>query len=402
MSTQSKKVIISDVCLAALFCIMACIILLRVNAEGTSYISPDSESYLALAQSLKEDNGFYVQNEHGRYYFSIWPVGYPLLIYLVSVITTLDVLWSSKLLNFILLATGFLFLRKLHRPYAFILASVYGAYTFMEVYSFTWSEAPFLLFILLLAFIACQILQGNYQNSWIICLLLCCFALFLLRYIGALYFAIPLTLSIYYWYKRNYGLSAKLLVVALLLTIAASVYLYINYIETGFLTGGERFAQEKPQPLSAFLLMSLKGLLNEFLIIREYRPQNQPDYLLYITALIQVAVLTCTTIKVRRHYNYWRELRQNSFSMICLGIAFLYLAAIIAMRFVSHFDALDYRLLAPFSFPLFIGLVYAFVSLPDKHKDIVQAKYVLFAFFLLSLLLNLPKKFILQQLQQIL
>jgi hypothetical protein len=88
--------------------------------------------------------------------------------------------------------------------------------------------------------------------------------------------------------------------------------------------------------------------------------------------------------------------------MACIVIAFLYLAAIVAMRFVSHFDALDYRLLAPFSFPLYIGLVYALVSLPDKHKDIIQAKHALFAFFLLSLILNLPKKFILQQLQQIL
>ena len=38
---------------------------------------------------------------------------------------------------------------------------------------------------------------------------------------------------------------------------------------------------------------------------------------------------------------------------------------------------------------------------PDSTHYIIQAKYVLFAFFLLSLLLNLPKKFILQQLQQI-
>jgi hypothetical protein len=398
-----KQLVQSDLLLLLLFLATVAVIFLRVNAEGTGYTSPDSIHYLGLAQNIKDGNGLYVLNESGiRSYFSIWPIGYPILIYLVSELSTLDVYWSSKLLNVIFLITGFITLRQLSRAYAFIIASVYTAYTFLEVYSFTWSEAPFIFVLLFLAYAVSQLLLDANRTSYFLIIFLCCLALFALRYMGIIYFGIPAVLSIFFCYKRNYQLSVKLLFATLILITVAIGYLYINYIKTGYLTGGERFAREKHQTITIFLLMSLKGLLNEFLIIREYRHQNQPDYLLYITALIQLAVITFISIKVRRHYNFWQELKQNSFSLICIGTALLYLVAILAMRLISHFDALDYRLLAPFSFPLFIGLVYTLVSLPDKHKDIVQAKYALFAFFILSLILNLPKKFILQQLQQIL
>lgn len=392
----------ADLLLLLLYVAVIAIILLRINAEGTGYISPDSTHYLGLAQNIKDGHGFYVLNETNiRSYFSTWPVGYPVLIYLFSELSTLDVYWSSKLLSFILLAIGFVTLRQLCRPYAFILASIYGAYTFMEVYSFTWSEAPFLLLILLLTDIAHIIIKGQDSGKNIALLFVVCIWLFLIRYIGAFSFAVPALLGLYFALKGNSKTAISLFISAFLLAVLAGAYLYVNYKLSGFTTGFDRL-EDETETLGAFVAMLFKGLLNEFLIIREYRPQNQPDYLLYITALIQISTLTFIAVKVRKHFNYWRELKQNSFSIICIGIAFLYLAAILAMRFVSHFDALDYRLLAPFSFPMLIGLVYAFVSLPDKHKDIVQAKYVLFAFFLLSLFLNLPKKFILQQLQQIL
>ncbi|SIT88492.1 hypothetical protein [Pontibacter indicus] len=392
----------ADLLLILLYAAVLAIIVLRVNAEGTGYLSPDSKHYLNLAQNLKDGHGFYVLDEaNTRTYFSIWPVGYPVLIYLFSELSTLDVYWSSKLLNFILLALGFVLLRQFSHPYAFILASVYGAYTFMEVYSFTWSEAPFLFLILLLAGITDTIIRGQHTGKNIAFLFVVCACLFLIRYIGAFSFAVPALLGLYFAFKGKKKTAIYLIISTVVLLALAIAYLYNNYRLSGFTTGFDRL-EDETESLGAFLAMLFKALLNEFLIIREYRPQNQPDYLLYITAVIQIAVLAFVAAKVKRHFNFWRELKQNSFSMICIGIAFLYLAAILALRSISHFDELDYRLLAPFSFPLLIGLVYAFVSLPDKHKDIIQAKYVLFGFFLLSLLLNLPKKFILQQLQQLL
>lgn len=393
----------ADSLLLLLYLLTTAVIIFRVNVEGTGYTTPDSVAYLSAAQNLKDGYGFYETDAAGNptRLFTKWPIGYPSIIFVTSSISGIDVFWSSKILNLLLLGGVFLFLRFICPSYSFVLASACCSYTILEVYSFTWSEAPFLVVLLLLARLTQQANKGTSVLRDAILIYFACLGLFLLRYAGIFSLGVPALLAISFYFKKDYS-SARLFSFTLVLTaLSFAGYLLINYKLSGFATGLDRLETETEQG-GHFFMMSLKGLFNEFLIIREYRPQNQPDYLLYITAAVQLAVLVFICIKVKRHYNFWQELKQNSFSMVCIGIALLYLAAIIAMRFVSHFDALDYRLLAPFSFPLFIGLIYAFVSLPDKHKDIIQAKYTLFAFFLLSLLLNLPKKFVLQQLQQVL
>ncbi|WP_299990162.1 hypothetical protein [uncultured Pontibacter sp.] len=393
----------ADLYLLLLYLLTAAIILFRVNVEGTGYTTPDSLAYLDAAQNFKDGYGFYETDTAGNkdQLFTKWPIGYPILIFLTSVMSGLDVFWASKVLNLLILAGIFLFLRSICLSYSFVLASICSSYTLLEIYSSTWSEAPFLLVLLLVAYLAFRTYNGIsiLRNAMLI--FLACIGLFLLRYAGIFSLSIPAILCLYFYLNGNYKIASLFFFVSALTTLSFTSYLFINYQLSGYTTGLNRLETETESGIH-FLLMSLKGLINEFLIIREYRPQNQPDYLLYITAIIQLVVFTFITIKVNRHYNFWKELKQNSFSMICIGIALLYLAAILALRFVSHFDALDYRLLAPFSFPLFVGIVYTLVSLPDKHRDIIQAKYALFAFFLLSLFLNLPKKFILQQLEQIL
>ncbi|MDO6390870.1 hypothetical protein Q4E40_12085 [Pontibacter sp. BT731] len=391
----------ADVLLLLLYLLTVAIIIFRVNVEGTGYTTPDSIAYLDAARNLKDGHGFYETDAAGNKtrLFTKWPIGYPVLIFITSSISGLDVFWASKILNLLLLAGLFIFLRGISRTYSFVLASVCSSYTFLEIYSFTWSEAPVLLLLLLLAYLILQICNGLAIPRNAVFIYFACLVLFLLRYAGIFSLGIPVILCLHFYLNRNHKYAKIFFCTSASLAFSFGGYLLLNYKLSGFATGLDRLETETESGVY-FILMSIKGLLNEFLIIREFRPQNQPDYLLYVTAIVQAGVLAFIAVKVKRHFNFWHELKQNSFSMICIGIAFLYLDAILAMRFVSHFDALDYRLLAPFSFPLLIGLVYTLVSLPDKHKDIIQAKYVLFAFFLLSLFLNLPKKFILQQLQQ--
>ncbi|AKD02722.1 hypothetical protein POKO110462_00235 [Pontibacter korlensis] len=398
--TNQKSLYKADLLLLLLYVATAVIILFRISVEGTGYLSPDSKAYLGLAQNLKDGYGFYVLNSDGtgRHYFSTWPVGYPVLIYLFSELTTISIYWSSKVLNLLLLAGGFALFRQLNRQYSYLLASVYGAYTFMEVYSFTWSEAPFLLCLLLLAHLVYKVWeqQDVYRNTVFIFLL--CLTLFLLRYVGAFSFGVPVLLGLYYGYRQNVRAAIVLLVSAVLLTILAGAYLYTNYALSGFTTGFDRLEAET-ENAGSFVQMLLRGLLNEFLIIREYRPANQPDYLLYVTAALQLLVLFYICFTINRHFNFWQAFKKNKFAVACAGIASLYLMAILALRTLSHFDDLDYRLLSPFSFLVFISLIHTFSLLPNTHKEVVRAKYVLFGFFVISLLLNVPKKFVVSQLQ---
>lgn len=88
----------ADTKLLLLYIAVCAVILFRVYVEATGYLSPDSEAYIGLAQNIKDGNGLYVLNEEGtgRRYFSTWPIGYPVLIYFVSAVTSLSVFWSSK------------------------------------------------------------------------------------------------------------------------------------------------------------------------------------------------------------------------------------------------------------------------------------------------------------------
>ncbi|MDX5482241.1 MAG: hypothetical protein LPK07_11225, partial [Hymenobacteraceae bacterium] len=78
-------------------------------------------------------------------YYAQWPVGYPTLIAIGSWVSGLNLLWASKLVNLLSAGLGFLLLRHINRMYAFVLASVYGAFTIIEMYSYTWSECVFIL-----------------------------------------------------------------------------------------------------------------------------------------------------------------------------------------------------------------------------------------------------------------
>ncbi|MFD2514128.1 hypothetical protein ACFSRY_09645 [Pontibacter locisalis] len=392
---------VSDLLLFLLYLAVAAAILFRVGIESTGYLSPDSRAYLGLAQSLLDGPGFYTLSEHDNNwrYFTIWPVGYPVLIFILAKASGLTVFWASKVLNLILLGCGFLLLRQTYRPYSFILASVYGAYTFLEVYSFSWSEAPFLLGVLMLAYLTDQVLRKPHSMRLVIYIFFCCLFLFLTRYVGAFSFSIPALLSLHFLYKRQPRVGIVFGTATTLLVIFAASYLYINYKFSGYITGINRLAEET-ENTTIFLLMLLQGLTNELFIIRKFRSASQPDFLFYLTTAIQLTVLLYIYNSIKKV----GDLRYifNSFSLICFVIAALYFTTILTLRQISHFDDLDYRLLSPASFLVIIALINILVTLPEQHITIVWAKYMVFAFFILSLLLNLPKEYILSHFKQML
>ncbi|RDV12583.1 hypothetical protein DXT99_22735 [Pontibacter diazotrophicus] len=385
-----------------LYIAVCAVILFRVNVEATGYLTPDSESYLELAQNLKNGKGFYLYEASTaeETFFSVWPVGYPVLIYFVSAVTSLDVFWASKVLNLLLVGLGFLLLRQINRKYSYILASVYCSYTLLEVYSFTWSEAPFLLGLLYLCYLVNKVILGDDTTKNILLLFLTCVFLFLMRYIGAFSFSVPALLACFCYYKQRRRTAIKLLVVFFLLMAVTGLYLFMNYSLSGYATGFDRLEAET-ESVRAFAGMMAEGLLNELLIIRKFRMGNQPDYLLYLTILLQLAVTAIIIAKLKRHY-LLEQLKNDSFSLACFIVALLYLAAIVFLRSFSHFDDLDYRLLAPFSFLFWIGMLHLLVSLPDNIRSTVQAKNIAFVFFMISLLLNLPKQYILEKVVQLL
>ena len=96
-----------NIYLILIFITISCSILIKSYFNFNGYITPDSGYYLALANHIINGEGFLISAyEYGggkNEFFSTWPVGYPLLIFFISELTNLEVFWSSKVVNIILL-----------------------------------------------------------------------------------------------------------------------------------------------------------------------------------------------------------------------------------------------------------------------------------------------------------
>ncbi|WP_187262214.1 hypothetical protein [Pontibacter beigongshangensis] len=389
------SILSADILLLTLFVALVGVHVFRINVEATGYITPDSQFYLELANSLQQGKGFYIKHPktNSQVFFSTWPVGYPILIYLLSQLSTASLFWASKLVNFLFLGLNFLLLRQISKKYSFVLASVFCSYTLLEIYSSTWSEAPFITGLLFLTYLICKPPLPEKENKTILLLFLTCLFLFLIRYVGVFSFGAIALLAVYNYYQNRTATAFKLTIVFFVLCVLMLAYLSMNNYLSGHYTGFNRLAAEH-ESAGEFLLMLGEALLNEILIIRKYRAPG--DTLFMLTTLFQAAAIIYFLIKIDDKQDIKKHV-QNSFSISCIAIGSLYLAAIIALRLISRFDDLDYRFLSPFSTLIFVSLLYALVKMPDKGK-IRTVKLLCFAFFLLSLFVNLPKQYILNKL----
>ncbi|WP_345159763.1 hypothetical protein [Pontibacter saemangeumensis] len=397
----------ADALLLLLYAAVCAAILLRVSIESTGYTSPDSEYYMEAARSLREGEQFYIHDLYGLHtgdasakaYFTAWPVGYPTLIYMASWLSRLDLFWASKLLNLLFIGFGFLLMRHINRQYAFVLASIYGAFSIIEMYSYTWSEGVFIYGCLCFAYLMATIYNGKQSKTAFILLLGISAFIFVVRYIGIFTVGFLALATVYYWLRREHATSNKLLLVLLILCIFIGAYLGRNYYLIGHPTGIARIHTEM-ESIGEIAAMTIKSLAGEFFLIRRYYFTGTPDLLTWATIALQLPVLFIIGRALRSQGSLIKELRKNTLSHSCLLAALLYLALLVFLRSFSQFDPINYRLLSPFTFLVLFAAVHYVVALPEKSKALVRAKVLIFCFFVISLLLNLPKEYLLGKLLQ--
>jgi hypothetical protein len=393
--------------LLLLFYIVYCVaVILRVHVEATGYLTPDSKYYLEAARSLRDGDRFLIRHLYSPekntfIYFTAWPVGYPVLITAASWLSGLDLFWASKVINLLFVGCGFLLLRHLCRAYSFVLASMYASFTVIEVYSYTWSEAVFLFGCLALV----PVLHRIYTYSsvkYVYILLGVALFMFLNRYVGFFVGSLTLSLAIITRYDNRKKLSNHLF-----LAFTVNVFFVIGYILHNYYIAGHNTDLQRIHmhlgSIPESIWLTFKGLLIELFLIRNYYFKGAIDALTLTTTGFQIAV-TWYLIRLLKpqQTKILRAVKQNNFSVIAFLIAVVYLAVLLLLRSISPFDPPDFRLLAPFTFLMLFAIIYSIVSLPDTMKGATQAKYLLFAFFILSMLLNLPKAFILSHIKPLL
>lgn len=395
-----------DYKLLTLFAIIAAIIILRVSVEKTGYRSPDSRYYLEVSQNILDGKGFYGSNVNllpdirtpdNQMYFAVWPLGYPLLIVGVAFVFSLSVFWASKVVNIVFLGLCFFLFRKINKEKAYLLALLLYSFTFIQVFSFTWSEGPFLFGLLWFGYVLQQFLINN-KLSLLFQIFCSCLFLFLLRYIGAFSFLMVGGLSLWLFLKKNYAAAIKVLLVVLLLSIIAALYLYNNYLQTGFITGINRL-DANAESLKTFFRYLMVGLFNELFIIRKYYIKVKPDLVFLIELAFQLIMGAIVYIRFLKDKEITNS-NQDYFSIILGVTGFTYLLVLIVLRWFAPFDPFDYRLLAPFSFCMYTAAI-LFLIQPNRVSGYAGSYKYIIILFSVALLFNLPKRYLLETFQKL-
>jgi len=335
------------------------VVLINSIFSSDGYLTPDSTRYLAVAKNIIEGNGFNVSSisldGEEKEYFAIWPLGYPLLIALVAKISGLSVFIASKMVNLIFVALSFLMVFRIFKKDAHIFACIllFGAY--LQLFSHSWSEVPFIFGLLWFCSSINNYLNHN-SKFYLLHLLAAGMFLFLMRYIGAFSFCVIGLLALWRLKQRLFVDFVYLLLLSIVGFIFIGLYLYNNVIETGWLTGKERLPSFETNFQLA--LMVFKAFAQEAIVLTGHDKST----FLWMT-LIQFAVIGYVwfTIKKTRliSTNAYSEREEGgkSLSHIFLLVGGSYYLAIILSRWFTQFDYLNYRLLAPGTLLLFFAIL---------------------------------------------
>lgn len=358
-----------------IFIIIGTTIIFKSITNIDGYLSPDSCNYLRLAQNLLNKNSFYINTLDGEKFFAVWPIGYPTMIFLVAKLTGLSVFFASKVLNIIFIGLIFYVFHKNFKENSWLFALMFLTIGFIDVFSYTWSEVPFIFGLL---WFALAILKFNesedkyllYSSNITLVILF----LFMNRYIGAFSIGVVGLLFIYLIYIKAYRKSFYLLIPIFIGTIFVSLYLYHNILTNGYATGMPRIPA--PENFAGLIVMTIRALVSELNLLA-------PHFNI-VTFIFEIVVFYWFFLRFKPFQNE-KGIINNTWKFFMI-IGLLYYGAIILMRMRSHFDNLGVRLMIPGTFLIIVGIItYLQDRLSQEHFNnfkkafliIVATSYVL-------------------------
>jgi hypothetical protein len=365
----------ANIILIGIFFSTAILIFLQSYVLG-AHISPDSTNYLRAAQSLRDGYGLYVNAAAGdtRTYFSIWPIGYPAMIALISLITGTEIYLASKILSVIILGIicGIFYCR--FKKTAWVYALIITNFGFLQIFWYTWSEQPFILGLVWISCVSADILKSeNIRIRHYISICLASLFLFFSRYVGAFSAGVIGLLALYCFgtgisrrikerIKKALLLSAAALVAAVVMT----AYLYVNKLKSGYATGTER-VPIKEHPIVLFLQLCLSQIREMENVFSTFFTLNHA-----MAIILCMAGVAACFLFFRRH-NGRRYISAQAFSFLAIGL--LYWCSIVAMRFSAAFDGFSYRLLFPASALFLLGIISIALNYRSAWIDKINAGY---------------------------
>ena len=342
--------------------------------DTNGFLTSDSTHFLKLAQSLKNDNGFYVYswtNSGIKNFFSTWPVGYPLLIFLVSKISQLSVFWSSKLLN-IICAILIIFSVKRYLKVGFsIIGILFLSGSFLNIFSYTLTESLFALGLILYILRIYEL--ENFQSKRNLLYVFFAFVLtFTSRYIGA-YLLIFNLLLIFQALGKNKKYPKYLTALLISSSIYVLIYLLMNKISSGYITYPHAYiTYELWQDIS---VQFIKKILEEFNLVMASVRLNQN----LMVSISSSALSLYLAYSLTKHLlkNKIADLSLNNISNKFLSSGILYLAIVFLWRLTIWFSPFSYRILFPSTLLIALGLLFKFLSRENMYSKEFNKIYLI-------------------------
>lgn len=307
--------------------LMMIILRFLLNEKGRT--NPDSIRYMRFANVFPTiDN-------------TTTPLGYPLSIKFFTFFGP-DEFWSSKIVGiaafiFILFFTG---KKKFFFKESVVLCALFS---FLSIYSYTMSEALILPFVLLFLYTCSLIIEGKLEKGKaVLYLSLSLIALYNIRY-SSLFIMAGTGLFGLIFLKRKY--SGVFIISGLVggLFVVLYKFLFIDYFNANYV---DEFLEIGLHPTSKLLAELFQGLCTTFNpFIHIANPGGGIiNYAIYGIGFLNI-ILICWLF-----FRY--KLSETEFFFIFISIS-----GIVCSYFIQYFysvNPIDYRLMAPFSFPVWL------------------------------------------------
>lgn len=347
----------NDLFLLFLFVAVCVSIYSRAYLKG-AYISADSAGYLREAVNLVSGNGFSYDGLAGYdTWFANWPILYPALIAAVMLATGTGAYLASKIVAMVTAGLILLVLRRCFGKDAWLYGLCLTNIGYLNLSYYTWSEIPFMLFMLLFALLFATVLQKERPAwGWYAALGAAGICCFLTRYYGIFVWIVTglylLVLFASYRKKREPAVFSKL--VGLTVTAAVSgglsmAYLLLNKLQNGMASGVSRTMWWDDYRILTDDL--IESLLTEFFNIFSMQiPELVEGFPYQIKVFVVAGILTgIGWLIVRNCRRFTRE-------SVLIVTAVVYDVVFIAIRYVSSMDSFYFRFFEPATFLLCIAL----------------------------------------------
>lgn len=323
MKIKEKNIQISLVIITLVMTILRFLL----NEKGR--VNPDSIRYMRFAHVLPTiDN-------------TTTPLGYPLSIKLFTYFG-FDEFWSSKVVGILafLFIIAFAWKKKFYFKESIVVSTLFS---FVSIYAYTMSEALILPFVFLFLYTAYLIITGKLEKGKAIFYLsLSLIALYNIRYSSLFIIGGTGLFGLLVWkkkYSQSFTFSAAIACVFIILY----KFLFLDYFNENYINQSLEMGLHSTSQLLTELFQGLTTTFNPF--IHMANPGGGlVNYAIYGLGLLNILLIIFLFVK--------RKLSDTELFFLIIGVS-----GIVCSYFVQYFypvNALDYRLLAPFSFPIWL------------------------------------------------